>query len=89
MNIKEIRREIFSYLRNDIKLLCYQCNYKLTCNSPDKSIYYKTVAKNCRKPICRNCYFNSVGYPDLFTVLVLFFSSLCILFVILKLFYII
>lgn len=82
MNIKEIRREIFSYLRNDSKLLCYQCNYKLEGNKKEKSI-----AKNCRKPICRNCYFNSVGYPDLFTVFVLFFSSLCILFVIFKLFY--
>lgn len=87
MNIKEIRKEIFSYLRNDNKLLCYQCNYKLVGNKKEKSMYYKTVAKNCRKPICRNCYFNSVGYPDLFTVLVLFFSSLCILFVIFKLFY--
>ena len=77
MNIKEIRREIFSYLRNDDKLLCCQCNYKLSENKQEKSI-----AKNCR-----NCYINSVGYPDLFTVLVLFFSSLCILFVIFKIFY--
>jgi hypothetical protein len=87
MDIREIRREIFSYLKNDTKLVCYQCNDRLILNKQGRSIYNKTVTKNYRKPICRNCYFQLVGYPDLCTVLVLLFSLIYILFVIFKLFY--
>ena len=71
MNIPDIKREIFSYLRKDPKLVCYKCNKILIWDKEIKPIYHKSLEKNYIAAFCQSCYYKEVGYPDLFTILVI------------------
>ena len=82
MNVSDIRREIFSYLRKKSNLSCHQCKEPLTENT--NQIYHTYIGKNKTKPICRLCFFQQVGYPDLYTILIIL---LFIIYIILLIYY--
>ena len=74
MNVPDIRREIFSYLRKDPKLVCHNCKETLIWDKKTKHIYHKSLERNYIAAFCYNCYYKEVGNPDLFTIFVILFS---------------
>ena len=80
MNVPDLRREIFSYLRKEPKLKCSECNNVLIW---DKKINRRYVCKHSQKNhyqyLCLICYYKNVYLNyDFFSVVIIFLTLIYI-----------
>lgn len=82
MEINDIRRKIFGYLRDKPKLKCTKCNDVLIWDKPLKRIYNLQLENDITAKFCYQCYLKEIGNPDLFTVIIIFLFLIYICFLI-------